>query len=87
MQREQVKSSGYVVDTLEAALWAFAHSESFAEGALLAVNLGGDTDTIAAVYGQLAGAHFGLGGIPSHWHEEIVMHDIIYETATELYKL
>jgi ADP-ribosyl-[dinitrogen reductase] hydrolase len=87
LERAQVKSSGYVVDTLEAAMWAFAHSESFAEGALLAVNLGGDTDTIAAVYGQLAGAHYGLGGIPAHWHEEIVMHDIIYDTATELYKL
>lgn len=87
MEREQVKSSGYVVDTLEAALWAFAHSDSFAEGALLAVNLGGDTDTIAAVYGQLAGAHYGLGGIPAHWHEEIVMYDIIHDTATELYKL
>lgn len=87
LERAQVKSSGYVVDTLEAALWAFAHSSNFAEGALLAVNLGGDTDTIAAVYGQLAGAHYGIQGIPDHWHEPIVMHDVIHDTAMELYKL
>jgi ADP-ribosyl-[dinitrogen reductase] hydrolase len=59
----------------------------FAEGALLAVNLGGDTDTIAAVYGQLAGAHYGIQGIPAHWHEPIIMHDVIHDTAVELYKL
>jgi ADP-ribosyl-[dinitrogen reductase] hydrolase len=50
--------------SLEAALWAFHHSEDFCEGALLAANLGEDADTTAAIYGQLAGACYGEGGIP-----------------------
>ena len=62
--RDEISSAGYVVDTLEAALWAFAHADDFATGALLAVNLGNDADTVGAVYGQLAGAYFGFTGIP-----------------------
>ena len=62
-----IRGSGYVVDSLEAALWAFAHSASFAEGALLAVNLGDDADTTGAVYGQLAGAFYGVRDIPAKW--------------------
>lgn len=53
--------------TLEAALWAFDRSGSFGEGCLLAVNLGDDSDTVGAVYGQLAGAYYGVGGIPVAW--------------------
>jgi len=60
-------SSGYVVDTLGAALWALARTGSYREGALLCVNLGGDTDTVAAVYGQLAGALYGEEAIPAEW--------------------
>ena len=52
-----IRGSGYVVDCLEAALWAFHRSETFRDGALLAVNLGDDADTTGAVYGQLAGAY------------------------------
>ena len=63
----QIRGSGYVVDSLEAALWAFDQSTSFEEGALLAVNLGEDADTTGAVYGQLAGAFYGEGGIPATW--------------------
>ncbi len=63
----QIIGSGYVVECLEAALWAFAHAESFRHGALLAVNLGDDADTTGAVYGQLAGAYFGRQGIPAAW--------------------
>jgi ADP-ribosylglycohydrolase len=51
----EIRASGYVVHTLEAALWAFYHSADFRDGALLAVNLGEDADTTGAVYGQLAG--------------------------------
>ena len=60
-------SSGYVVHTLQAALWALARTGSYREGALLCVNLGGDTDTVAAVYGQLAGALYGEEAIPAEW--------------------
>jgi ADP-ribosyl-[dinitrogen reductase] hydrolase len=58
--------SGHVVDTLKAALWAFESSHSFEETVLRAVNLGGDADTVGAVAGQLAGAFYGLSGIPEH---------------------
>lgn len=61
------RSHGDAYRTLECALWAFYHSESFEEGALKAVNLGGDTDTIGAVYGQIAGAYYGAKEIPKLW--------------------
>jgi ADP-ribosyl-[dinitrogen reductase] hydrolase len=60
-------SSGYVVHTLQAALWALARTDSYREGALLCVNLGGETDTVTAVYGQLAGALYGEEAIPAEW--------------------
>ena len=66
-----IRGSGYVVASLEAALWAFARTESFEEGALLAVNLGDDADTTGAVYGQLAGAFYGELGIPARWREKL----------------
>ena len=65
--QEHQSASGYVVHTLEAALWAFDQSASFEEGALLAVNLGEDADTTGAVYGQLAGAYYSAAGIPDRW--------------------
>ena len=63
----EIVGSGYVVKSLEAALWAFHRSESFGDGCLLAVNLGDDADTTAAIYGQLAGAYYGIDGIPREW--------------------
>ena len=63
----EIRGSGYVIHSLEAALWAFAKSRSFEEGALLAVNLGEDADTTGAVYGQLAGAFYGVEAIPEGW--------------------
>jgi ADP-ribosyl-[dinitrogen reductase] hydrolase len=65
--RDQIKSSGYVLDTLEAALWAFFTTETFEQGAILTVNLAGDADTIGAIYGTLAGAHYGFDAIPTRW--------------------
>jgi ADP-ribosyl-[dinitrogen reductase] hydrolase len=67
MHRDDVKSGGYVVDSCEAALWAFFRTSTFAEGALLVVNLGRDTDTVGAIYGILAGAFYGYEGIPQEW--------------------
>ena len=63
----EIRGTGYVVQSLEAALWAFHHSADFPHGALRAVNLGDDADTTGAVYGQLAGAHYGVKGIPGAW--------------------
>ncbi|CAF1123993.1 unnamed protein product [Adineta steineri] len=67
-----IRGKGYIVNALEAALWAFWSDEnSFKTGALAAVNLGDDTDTTAAIYGQLAGAYYGYKQLPSEWVKDI----------------
>lgn len=80
----EIEGSGYVVRSLEAALWAFHESSSFAEGALLAVNLGNDADTTAAVYGQLAGAYYGEHGIPEPWRDALAKRPVIDALAERL---
>jgi ADP-ribosylglycohydrolase len=82
-----IKGSGYVVESLEAALWAFHNSCTFEEGCLLAVNLGDDADTTGAVYGQFAGAYYGVEAIPEDWRNTIVMQEEILEFADDLYAL
>jgi ADP-ribosylglycohydrolase len=72
---------------LEAALWAFYHTHSFRDGALLAVNLGEDADTTGAVYGQLAGAYYGDAGIPSEWKSMLSHNEYIRSLAHKLYEL
>ncbi len=81
----EVRGSGYAVRCLEAALWAFARTDTFAEGCLKAVNLGDDADTTAAVYGQLAGAFYGCGAIPERWRRSIAKRDLIEEMALGLH--
>jgi ADP-ribosyl-[dinitrogen reductase] hydrolase len=83
----EIKGSGYVVQSLEAALWAFYYGKSFKEGCLLAVNLGDDADTTGAVYGQLAGAFYGEKGIPEDWRTKISHHDLIISFAERLFDL
>ena len=68
----QIRSSGFVLDTERAALWCLANTSSFAECVLAAVNLGGDTDTTAAVAGGLAGIAYGMGGIPAEWLDALL---------------
>lgn len=85
-KRDDIKSTGYCVDTLEAALWCFQMTHSFKEAVLLAANLGDDADTVAAVTGQIAGAYYGLDGIPEEWVNKIHMRDEIIDMAKELYK-
>jgi len=86
-QPPQIKGSGFVVKSLEAALWAFYHSDTFEQGCLMAVNLGDDADTTGAVYGQLAGAYYGETAIPAHWRQKLAMHDLIGQLAEGLFKL
>ena len=62
-----------MVDTLEAVLWAFFHTEDFREGALKVVNLGQDADTTGAIFGQIAGAHYGAEAIPAAWRDKLTM--------------
>ena len=83
----RIRGSGYCVESLEAALWAFDNFRSFEEGALLAVNLGDDADTTAAIYGQLAGALYGAHAIPAQWLDKLVMRERIIELADELFTL
>ncbi|UJR07645.1 hypothetical protein I4U23_011933 [Adineta vaga] len=67
-----IRGKGYVIDSLKAALWAFwSDEDSFEKGVLAAINLGDDTDTTAAIYGQLAGAYYGYSKLPSKWTELI----------------
>ena len=84
-QASDVRASGFVLHTLEAALWAFATTDDFASGALAAVNLGDDADTTGAVYGQLAGTFYGLEGIPARWVEKLSMRQEIWEMADRLH--
>jgi ADP-ribosyl-[dinitrogen reductase] hydrolase len=66
-----IKGSGYSVQSLEAALWCFQQTDSFAAAILLAANLGDDADTTAAITGQLAGAYYGERGIPGQWLDKL----------------
>jgi ADP-ribosylglycohydrolase len=79
-----IKGTGYVVESLEAALWAFDRSESFREGALLAVNLGNDADTTGAIYGQIAGAFYGANQIPAEWKANLAMRNFVMEKVDQL---
>jgi ADP-ribosyl-[dinitrogen reductase] hydrolase len=77
LHEKSIKSSGYVVDTLEAALWCLLTTTSYRDCVLKAVNLGEDTDTIAAVAGGLAGMHYGVEAIPAEWRATLVKQDYI----------
>ena len=79
-----IRGTGYVVESLEAALWAFHSTETFREGALAAVNLGDDADTTGAIYGQIAGAHYGAAAIPRNWRERLTMGVEISRVADQL---
>lgn len=81
-----VLGTGYVVDSLNAALWAFWNSDDFRTGALMAVNLGDDADTTGAVYGQLAGAFYGKAGIPVEWLCLLAWRGRIESLAGELFQ-
>jgi ADP-ribosylglycohydrolase len=80
----EIKGTGYVVRSLEAALWAFAGSDEFREGCLRAVNLGDDADTTAAIYGQLAGAYYGESGISPEWRERLALKSVLDQYAESL---
>lgn len=80
-----IRGSGYVVDSLEAALWCFNRTETFEQAILMAANLGDDADTTAAICGQVAGAYYGQSGIPEHWLTRLTMRQEITSLAEQLY--
>jgi len=80
-----IKGTLNITESIEAALWAFDRSSSFAEGALMAVNLGDDADTTAAIFGQLAGAFYGYKSIPNDWKSNLLERGLIEYIANKLY--
>ncbi len=84
---EQIRGSGYVVESLEAALWCFHQTDTFRDAILKAVNLGDDADTTAAICGQIAGAFYGESGIPPEWLDKLCMRETITKFADKLQEL
>lgn len=80
----EIQSSGYVLHSLEASFWCFLNADSYEETVLRAVNLGGDTDTTAAIAGGLAGIYYGLDNIPEKWIEHLVRVNDIKDLAERL---
>jgi ADP-ribosylglycohydrolase len=83
-QPPEIRGTGYVLASLEAALWAFSHSKTWEEGCLLAVNLGEDADTTGAVYGQLAGAFYGAAALPRPWLARLAHRRLLESLADQL---
>ncbi len=86
-QRDQIRSNGYCVDSLEAAFWCAYNTLTFQDAVLMAANLGDDADTTAAIAGQIAGALWGINGIPPHWREKLHKRELIEDMAEKLYLL
>jgi len=85
-QPPEIIGSGYVVKSLEAAMWAFYTSNSYAEAVLKAVNLGNDSDTTGAICGQIAGVYYGIDNIPNNWKKEVAQPELLRDTADKLYQ-
>ena len=85
LTKNQIKSSGYVVDTLEASLWCFLNNNNYKETVIEAVNLGVDTDTIGAIAGGLAGIYYGVEFIPSEWIDKLSKKEEIYDLCIKFY--
>ncbi len=85
LQREEINFGGYVMDTLEAAIWVMLHTNSYREAVLAAVNLGRDSDTTAAVVGGLAGLKYGIDDIPLGWQESTARLGYIFELSEKFY--
>ncbi len=84
LDRDDIVSGGFVVSTIEAALWSVARTHNFEEALILAVNLGADADTVGAVTGQLAGALYGASSIPLRWRRHLAWQSKIDDTARQL---
>lgn len=76
---DDIKSTGYIVDTLEASLWMLLNTNSYSEAIIGAINLGNDTDTIGAICGSMAGIIYGLAEIPSKWINTLLKKDYLLE--------
>lgn len=76
---EEIKSTGFVVDTLEATLWVLLNTNLYSQAIIGAINLGNDTDTVGACVGGLAGIIYGIEEFPEQWKKDLLKYDYIYE--------
>ncbi|CAM3109933.1 ADP-ribosylarginine hydrolase Tri1 [Methylobacterium mesophilicum] len=83
--RSAIRSSGYVIHTVESALWCVSETTTFRDAVLLAVNLGDDADTVGAVTGQIAGSAYGLSGIPQEWVNRLAWNERLADVANQLF--
>ena len=81
LSKNELKSGGYVIETIEASMWCFMNTQCYADAVLSAVNLGHDTDTTAAVTGAIAGLYYGTDGIPSEWIRDLKNKELIEAVA------
>ncbi|KZC01274.1 ADP-ribosylglycohydrolase family protein [Methylobacterium radiotolerans] len=84
--RGDIRSSGYVVDSLESAFWCLSETTTFRDAVLLAVNLGDDADTVGAITGQLAGATYGVSSVPEEWFAQLAWNARLATTAERLFE-
>ncbi len=84
LPEDEIYSSGYVIHTLEASIWAFLTTDNYSDAVLRAVNLGEDTDTTAAVTGGLAGLFYGYKSIPDSWLEHLARKEDIEDLSVRL---
>ena len=83
---DQIKSTGYIVDTLESAMWIFMNAEHYKEAIIASTNIGGDTDTIGAIVGSMAGIYYGFDSIPSNWLDKLQRKDYLMELVDRFEK-
>lgn len=84
-ERNDISSSGYVIHSLEAAIWCFLKTDNFDDSVLLAANLGDDADTVASITGQISGAYYGLNSINSNWIDNLYHKDYIINLSEKLF--
>ncbi len=87
LKRDDIKSGGYVIETLEASIWSFLNSDNFSNAVLMAINLGEDTDTTGAVTGGLAGIYYGYRNIPKKWLNTLSGYEGIVKTGRRMMEL
>lgn len=83
---DNIKSSGYIVDTLESAMWIFMNAQHYKEAIIASTNIGGDTDTIGAIVGSMAGIYYGFEDIPSSWLDKLQRKDYLMELVDRFEK-
>lgn len=83
---DNIKSTGYIVDTLESAIWIFMNAQHYKEAIIASTNIGGDTDTIGAIVGSMAGIYYGFEDIPSSWLDKLQRKDYLMELVDRFEK-